>query len=221
MQAVFTHRGYSFPLRLLSYFIVVFPSFDQLSSFPLWTHVIVNNLYILITGQDTSKKPKYRFYWYLKIFLRFIVALIPILGAFGVANIIYILKYSGLVGFLCLLVPFLLQLRSIAVCKKKFSEFCATKPGSSSVVKRNSDRQSMRKNEDYMEIKDEILSITDKEVKSLLSKKDDRSLYMTPYSYIIFSHPATVLLVGCSVVIMFIVGLASLFVEPEKLMCSQ
>jgi hypothetical protein len=84
-------------------------------------HIISNTLYALVTGQDSSKDPKFRFDWLLKIVFRFFAALLPIIAAFGVANIIYVFKYAGLFGFLNLFSPILLQLRSIYVCRKKFS----------------------------------------------------------------------------------------------------
>lgn len=121
MQAVFSEPGHQFSYKLLSYYIVLFPAIDVISSYPLMNHVMSNNLYSLIAGQDSSKTPKYRFDWLLKVTLRFVAALLPILAAFGVANLIYVFRYAGLFGFLNLFSPILLQLRSIYVCKKKFS----------------------------------------------------------------------------------------------------
>lgn len=129
LQVIFSQPGNPLPLKLLSYYIVLFPSIDAISSYPLMNHVISNNLYSLITGQDSSKEPKYRFDKLLKVSLRSTATLLPILAAFGVANLIYIFKYAGLVGFLNLFFPTLLQLRSIYVCKNKFS-----KPADSEVV---------------------------------------------------------------------------------------
>ncbi len=51
-QALYTRPENSLALRILSYYIVLFPTLDVISVYPLSNHVICNNLY-------TSEKPKY------------------------------------------------------------------------------------------------------------------------------------------------------------------
>ena len=118
---MFSEPGHQFFYKLLSYYIVLFPAIDVISSYPLMSCIISNSLYSLITGHDSSKTSKYKFDWLLKVVLRFIAAVVPIGAAFGVANLILVFKYAGLFGFLNLFSPVLLQLRSIYICKKKFS----------------------------------------------------------------------------------------------------
>lgn len=172
-------------------------------------HVIVNNLYILIVGQDTSKKPKHRLDWLLRAGLRFVIALLPILAAFGVANLVYVIKYAGLIGFICFFFPSLLQLTSIRLCKKKFSTVHVSVSGSHS--RENSDEYK----------KGEISPQLEKEQHSLLNAtlKDTSSLYMTPYSNRITSHPIGVCVVGLVSFFLFLAALSSLFVHPRKLTC--
>lgn len=39
-------------LRILAYYLIFFPSLDVMSAYPLVVHVLVNNIYIIITGKD-------------------------------------------------------------------------------------------------------------------------------------------------------------------------
>ena len=218
LQAVYTRPEFSVSVRVLSYYLILFPSLDVMSAYPLMSHVVVNNLYILITGQDTSKRSKHRFDLFLRIALRLIVATLPILAAFGVANLIYILKYAGLLGFICYFFPSILQFRSIQVCKKKFAtSYFGISGAPTSVEGRNSDDDDS-KNRRF------ISPGLEKEKESLLLAKDldnegMRALYMTPYSHILLSHPITVVVVGICGLILFLLALSSLFVQPDRITC--
>ena len=218
LQAIFTRRGHSAPLRALSHYLILFPSLDVVSAYPLTSHVVVNNLYILITGQDTSKRSKHRFDLLLRIALRLVVSTLPILAAFGVANLIYILKYAGLLGFICYFFPFVLQLRSIQVCKKKFSTSYFSISGAPLPAgRRNSDDDDSKNG-------GSISPGLEKEKESLLLAKDldskaMRALYMTPYSHILLSHPISVIVVGIFGLFLFILAFSSLFVHPHKITC--
>ena len=168
----------------------------------------VNNLYILITGQDTSRKAKYRFDWLLRMFLRFGVAVLPILAAFGMANLINILKYAGLIGFMCYFFPTVLQLRSIHVCKKRFSS--AFRAGSMEMKNSGEDKEASPELE-----KDQKLPLLAKDMDS----KEKRSLYMTPYSIRFISHPVCVWIVGGVGLVLFVLAVISLFVYPSSMEC--
>lgn len=263
-QAVFTHSGRHLPITLLSYCIVLFPSADVITGYPLLNHVISNNLYSLITGQDSSKKPKYRFDWLLKVLLRLVTALLPILAAFGVANLIYIFRYAGLFGFMNLFFPILLQLRSSYVCEMTFSPpedspslssdpsgsdeersssqdsdrsgtpLCCAKSrkisssgshlnhclsnsksrqeanGHSCMAVNKSDRLS----EESSDSEDEKALLKEKQ-----NKKGAKASYMTPYSFVVLSHPAFVCVVGIFGVLLLLLALAGLFVQLQKLTC--
>ena len=223
-QAIFTHAGHSVPIRMLSYYLIIFPSLDVVSAYPLVNHVLVNNLYILITGHDTSRKPKYRFDWFLRMFLRFAMAVLPILAAFGVANLIYILKYAGMVGFIAYLFPFGLQLRSIHVCKKTFATSFISINGALSVMKEKKKLESDEEGEEQKSDNEEKFPEGGKEKESLLeardmSSKEKESLYMTPYSNVLISHPLSVWIVGALGASLFIFAFSSLFVHPHKMNC--
>ena len=225
-QAVFTHHGHSPALRALSYYLVLFPTIDVVSAYPLTNHVVVNNLYILITGHDTSKRSKYKFDLVLRVALRLAVAIVPILAAFGVANLIYVLKYAGLLGFMCYFFPVLLQLRSIYVCKKTFSTSYFSVSGSPTerggggkggVAKDKGDDEDAAKSR-------EISPVLEKQSSSLLFARDldreeKRALYMTPYSVLFFSHPIAVCVVGVVGLALFLLAFSSLFVHPDRMAC--
>ncbi len=215
---MFTHSGHSDPIRALSYYLIIFPSLDVVSAYPLVNHVLVNNLYILITGHDTSKKPKYRFDWLLRMFLRFTMAVLPILAAFGVANLIYILKYAGLVGFIAYTFPVGLHLRSIQVCKKKFATSFISINSSLSVIRENeklesNDDEPQSDAEKSQDQKESLLEARD------LDNKEKKALYMTPYSNSLISHPVSAWIVAALGLGLFILALSSLFVHPHKLFC--
>ena len=204
LQAIFTRFGNPAFIRILSYCIILFPTIDVLSSYVLANVVIINNLYILITGQDTALPPKFRFDWILRILLRLAGALLPVLGSFLVANLIYVLKFSGLVGFIALIAPYLLQLKSIYVCKKKFSTFMAEYK----VYSKDKDSKKKDKGSKFKH-------------GPLLHKDKDaiRRRYMTPYSHPIFSHPVFVGTIMSMAVCQFILSVVSLFVHPNKMSC--
>ena len=53
-----------------------------------------------------------------------------------------------------------------------------------------------------------------------LEGKDKRSLYMTPYSNVVLSHPIFVSIVGLVGVALFVLAAVGLFVEPYKINCA-
>ena len=53
MQLPTTGSGNHLGLRILAYYLIFFPSLDVMSAYPLVVHVLVNNIYIIITGRDT------------------------------------------------------------------------------------------------------------------------------------------------------------------------
>lgn len=57
---------------------------------------------------------------------------------------------------------------------------------------------------------------------SLHDKKSQNksSLYMTPYSSRILSHPIAVSIIGVTGILLFLLSIASLFVNPDTLSCN-
>ena len=207
LQGRLTKEGNPPQLRALSYYLIFFPSLDVCSAYPLIVHAITNNIYTVFMGQDTSKSPKYRFDWLLRLLLRFFAAVLPITAAFGISNLVYVLKYAGLFGFgICFIFPTALQLQSIRVCKKKFQHVYVTQ-------KLDVPNSVHRK---------ASASRGDTETTQLLSLQgvpDPSSSYLTPYSSRILSHPIAVTVLGTVALLLFVLAIASLFVSPDKIYC--
>lgn len=173
-----------------------------MSAFPLTIHCIVNNIYIIITGRDTSKKPRWKYDWLFRFTLRFVAAVLPLLAAMGIANLIYVLKYAGLFGFaIALFFPAILQLRSIYVCRRKFGRSLTE---TSPLIQRGEPVQV------------DVISLSG--VLDFCPKS--MTLYKTPYSRGYLSHPMFVIVVmvvgGC----LFLLAITSLGIGPHKLKCS-
>ena len=206
LQSKLTSHEYSFPLRFFAYYIIIFPSVDVVSAYPLLVHTIVNNLYIIIVGHDTSKTSTYKYKWLdflLRITLQFFAALLPILAAFAVANLFYVLKYAGLMGFnICFLFPTILQFRSIYVCRRCFSTHSISISGTRSPEE---EKQSLLRVQEGTLFQDK--------------KTDERAQYMTPFSSRIFSHPVAVVIVGLLGFCLFVLAIVSLGVYSDKVIC--
>lgn len=216
MQSEFTSSKHSLALRMLAYYLLLFPSLDVVSAFPLMVHTVVNNLYLIIVGHDTSQPPSQKYKWYdftLRMSLRLVVAVLPVLAAFGVANLVYVLKYAGLMGFnICFFFPTVLQWRSISVCKRKFAPSHFSVSGSHS----DEEHRSLLSASDSTQIsaKNQPLLSTKQ-----VTGREGRLRYMTLYSSAVFSHPVAVAIVGVIGVCLFILTVASLGVHPAKLGC--
>ncbi len=185
------------PMRILSYYIVLFPSLDVISGFPLGVHVIVNGIYIVITGRDTSEKSKYKHDWLIRLSLKFIVAVLPIAAAFGTSNLVQVLTFSGFITITCYIIPFALQIRSIQVCKKIFDE---------TTDKKLLNKQDMNK---------------EKQTKKMFRKfvLASSESYSTPYSFPVIGHPATAAILLLFGVCLYGVLISLFFINPTKLTC--
>ena len=147
-----------------------------------------------ITGRDTTEPPKWRYDSILRLSLRFIMATLPIMLAFGAANLVFILKYTGLLAFgICFLFPSVLQLRSMYVCNKMFGQY----------------RDPLTEKDSQPLIK--------KEVKNVLKWRLEH--IMTPYSNVVISHPIFVVFIGCFGICFFVTSFISLFIGPDKFTC--
>ncbi len=203
-QVDLSQSGNSPQLRALSYYLVLFPSLDVCSAYPLVVHTITNNIYTVLMGRDSSKSAKHRFGKYdllIQLTMRFLVAILPIMAALFVSNLVYVLKYAGMIGFgMCFFFPTALQLQSQFVCKRLF-------------------------NRPYIDIKEEEegfspnLGSEEKPLLSVQEAPDTRTLYMTPYSNRLLSHPVTVSVLGSLGVLFFILAFSGLFVHPDTVTC--
>lgn len=206
-------------MRILAYYLLLFPALDVVSAYPLMVHTVVNNFYIIIVGRDSSKPTSGRYRWLdfaLRITLRLIVAIVPILASMGVANLIYVLKYAGLMGFfICFFFPTILQTRSIYVCKRVFVPSQISLSGSHSNAEKQSLLSSLEPNEaaEISSLKHSLLSA------KKLKGKERLFTYMTPYSNRCCSHWLVILLVGVLGGCLFVLALASLGVHPDRRVC--
>jgi hypothetical protein len=208
----FTSPSHSTALRVLSYYLILFPSIDVCSVFPLLIHTIVNNIYTVVFCHDSSEMKGWS-YFFIHLGMKFVAAIVPIAIGLCVSNLVYVLKYAGLLGFfISLFYPILWQLSSQWVCYRTFKY----------EIQSDSSSDSIYSQEDAFpaQIQDET--------KVLLRKKNHkpsiaRSLYdfiltrrcvpyyKTPYSSPM-SHPLVVVLFLGIALICFVLTIVSLFV---------
>ena len=189
-----------------------------MSAFPLTIHCIVNNIYMILTGQDTSKEPRWRCDWLLRFVLRFFAALLPLLAAMGIANLIYVLKYAGLVGFIvALFFPAVLQLRSIYICNKTFGSTNQQHDAVNDAIVTEENSPLIQNSEKTLKVDRRTML----ELSGVLEfHREKRDNYMTRYSRGYLSHPLIVLVIVGIGFCLFILAVVSLGVGPQKLTCS-
>ena len=166
--------------------------------YPLSVHVVANNIYPLITKHDTSDDHEFKYKQLLLLVLRFVVAILPIATAFGISNLGYIITACGVLLLSSYVPPFLLQVRSIQVCKQHFAK----------------NRVNLTKLSNG-----KVLSCR----KSHFSHKSDFSeinTYRTPYSYPVISHQITAAILSFYGISLFAFVVAALFVRPRNLTCT-
>ena len=178
-----------------------------------------NNIYCLLTGRDTSEEAKRKYDWLLLLLLRLSFAVISILAAFGIANLVQVLRYGGLIGFGIFLFPAFLQFQSIRVCKKLFVSVVATRKENFPMSKVTPEQGG---NSDGAKGKSSQTE-SSTEAATLLSVQDqvkESTLYMTPYSNRILSHPVAAVVIGIMMALLTLLTVISLFVHPQKLTCT-
>ena len=177
-------------------------------NYALNTQPIVNNIYSVFFKQYTGKRSK-RCDQLLKVLIRLFAAVIPLTVAFGVSNLVTVVQYSGLSGFmLSFIFPTALQLQSIRVCKKVFR-------GVRSVQAMfPTDDLTEKEKSDSMKLNTGAHIVCSPQEKK---PENESSLYMTPYSTQILSHPIAVTIIGAIGGLLFLLTIASLFFQPEKL----
>ena len=204
-----TSSCHSTQLRVLSYFIFLLPSVYVISIYAINVQPIANNIYSVFFRQDTGKRSK-RCDQLLKVLIRLFSAVTPLAVAFGISNLVTVLQYSGLPGFILSFVfPFALQLRSIRVCKRIF---CGVRTVQTfSFMATNSTEQEKSDSMKLNAGADVIPSPQEKK------PQNESSLYMTLYSTRILSHPIAVIIIGIIGELLFLLTIAGFFFEPEKL----
>ena len=156
----------------MAYYIIFFPSLDVCSAYPLGVFTVSNNIFILLTGHDSTQFDKQKYGRLMLIVIRLVYTILPIIGSLFIANLVFIVKYAGLLGlFICYFFPIALQLRSQYVCHKTFKNAVPTH---------------------HLPVNEELpLLAGSRNVKSSgLGWKEET--YYTPYSTV-FSHPIIVI----------------------------
>ena len=226
-----TKGHHSIALKILSYYIIFFPSIDVCSVYPLVIHTIVNNVYSVIFGRDTSQDKGWKLIL-IQVSMKFVVAFMPIAIAMFVSNLVYVLKYAGLAGFfIVLFFPIVFQLTSQWVCFKHFrclrDERMSVKPEEGEEIRKNfsisSSASSSLPKEEYT-VQDErtmLLSNDQKQeaigsmVKEFFFSLRAQILSQTPYSTFL-SHPLIVTIIGCFAMVCFVMSLVSLSVPTNS-----
>ena len=209
-QVYTAHHGSSDALRAMSYFLLLFPFLDVVSSYPLAVLVMNDNLFMVITGRDSVtgvipdedprlKKKKQ----VLRLMLSLCIAVLPLTGSFFVANLVDITRYAGLIGFAkCFFYPALLQLKSQYDCNKMFFEAMqseATKPVDTSINNET----------------DPLISHKTEEFPQVAYLQWNNPTYTTPYQTI-FSHPIIVVVLSLFSIVAFGLAVASLPVTVHE-----
>ena len=116
----FTQYPYSIIARIFSYFIILFPSLDVISIYPLYVTTLSNNFYLAVMCRDTSQG---KFSWkdkMGKLAFRLIFAIIPLIGAAFISNLVTLLQLAGLfVAILQFFIPATCQWQSKRLCGKQ------------------------------------------------------------------------------------------------------
>lgn len=200
-------------LRALSYIIILFPSIDVCSAFPLAIHIVANNLYTVIFGKDTTEHKTCKFLFF-QFVLKLTAATLPFVVAMFVANLVTIVTFAGLFGyFLSFYYPILLQILSQWKCYKTFAK---------------SNDQSLPRASFFNFIScisdtthADMPAINGKETTPLLIQPPpktsfnfftDSRLYYTPYSIPFLSSPAVVIAVGIITLSFLILTIVSLII---------
>ena len=170
---------------------------------------MANNIYSVFFRRDTGKRSK-RCDRLLRPVIRLFAAVTPLTVAFGVSNLVTVLQYAGLSGFLLAFVfPTALQLQSIRVCKRIFrgvsTEQTFRFSAADSIEKEKNDNMKVGTGAGV------VCSPQDKKA------QNESSLYMTPYSTRILSHPIAVTIIGAIGILIVLLTIASLILKPEEL----
>ena len=190
-----THSSFSMPLRAFSYFIIIFPSVDILTAYPISCVLMVNNIY-LVFGKDSAEASKKWTSFIVLLVMKFFGSLFPILVAMAVSNLVTVLKYSGFMSFFhSFIVPIIIQFSSQWVCYKTFKKALETR---NYTLQESSGNGAAAQSEEKSQLIETEQSV----------KPSD--LYMTPYSTI-FSHWPMGIVIGGAAIVLLALTINSFF----------
>ena len=111
-------------VKIVSYFIILFPSLDIISAYPLVVTTLANNVYLVLMRRDTSESVLNWKDRVGKLIFRLFFAFIPLIGALFISNLVTVLNFAGLFAFAMLFfLPILCQFQSKRLCKKQIEDF--------------------------------------------------------------------------------------------------
>lgn len=201
-QDPLTHLPFNLSLRILSYYIILFPSIDVISVYPLVVLTMVDNIYTVFFGRDSSQAPKTWKTFFIRMGMKFVAAILPIFVAMAVSNLVTVLKFAGLMGFfICFFIPTTLQLSSQYKCNKTF------KPALQQYKQETLQDTSFSP--------DEMPGNSSESAPLISSQIKPSDLYMTPYSTIFSYWPAVVIIGGVGIML-FGLTVSSLFFHPDN-----
>ena len=162
-------------------------------------------MYSVFLGQDSCKNGNRKCDRTLMFLIRLLAAVIPIVIAFFISNLVEVLQISGLFGFiLCFILPTALQLQSTRVCKKIFSGLHTVQTAFIS-----------KGLEEHRNCNTTVSTGAEAVCSQEKKPKNESSLYMTPYSTRILSHPVAVTILGTLGIVFFLATIASLIPALE------
>ena len=198
LQVPSTKPDHSAAIRALSYFIILVPSI--ISAYPLVVYFTSNNIFLVLMGKDTSQKSSTR-EWVILLLIKAIYGVLPLIMSLFVSNLVFILKYAGLVAFLttCFF-PAVLQLTSYRKCAKVFGHKHS-----------EASKDSPPSNELEMDtVKTEEGAPLMESEKKEQPSPEEKAVYETPYSLPVLSHPLTVVVQLTVGVVFFVAASASI-----------
>ena len=202
-------------LRALSYIIILFPSIDVCSAFPLAIHILVNNLYTVIFGKDTTEHKTCKFFIF-QFVLKLFTATLPFAVSMFVANLVTIVTFAGLFGFfLSFYYPIILQISSQWKCYNTFARSNGQNlPRVSFVNFMNCISDTRHADMPNGKEAKPLLNQSAPETSSnkLLHFFTDSRLYYTPYSIPFLSSPTVVIAVGIVTFSFLILTIVSLII---------
>ena len=183
----------SIPIRLISNFIMLFPSLDIVSIYSLYVTSVANNIYLIVMRRDTSQGDLRSADRIARLFLRLIIASIPLVGAIFVTNLVRLLKIAGLFAFsIQFMIPIASQYQSKRLCRKEIERI------------RNLKLTTTTTTQNLIEKDPEIRKKLN--IKDFLFKKDTNTVYSGWYS-----NNITVIVVGVLGLFCFCLALVSIF----------
>lgn len=174
-------------------------------------------------GLDTSQVKGWK-HCFIQIGLKFVASLFPIIVAMFVSNLVYILKYAGLIAFLVVFfIPILFQLSSQWISYNTFDYMVVANDEQDMNIKNRSSKELELMSVKGKEEEEEKLlpgqgKETVKRVLEFIFTCKNTFLYKTPYSTFL-GHPLGVIFILLLAVVCFLLTVISLFVHPTNTSC--